>query len=160
MDSMAELEPKPVSVSQTTYSEIVLPHLANNHGSVLGGHVMHLMDMVAAMAAIRHSRRTVVTASVDRVDFLGPVHIGEIIILEASVNYAGRTSMEIGVRVTAENPKTGNQWHTSSAYLTFVAVDEHNRPIPVPAVVPESEEEKRRYSEGEERRKVRLTRRK
>ena len=121
---------------------------------------MHLMDMVAAMASIRHCRRTVVTVSVDRVDFHGPVHVGEIIILDSSVNYTGRTSMEIGVKVTAENPKTGDQWHTSSAYLTFVAVDKHNRPIPVPPVLPETEEEKRRYREGEARRKQRLSERK
>ncbi|MFB0515977.1 MAG: acyl-CoA thioesterase [Candidatus Neomarinimicrobiota bacterium] len=137
---------------------MVLPNDANVLGSVLGGHVMHLMDMCAAMAAMRHCRKVVVTASVEHLSFHHPVKVGELMILKASVNYADRTSMEVGVRIEAENPLTGEKRHTSSAYLTFVALDDKSRPTAVPKVVPGTEEEKRRYREARKRREERLKR--
>ncbi len=136
--------------------EMVLPNDTNSLGSVLGGHVMHLMDICAAMTAMRHCRKAVVTAAVDHLSFHHPVNIGEIMILKASVNYADHTSMELGVRMDAENPLTGEQRHTSSAYFTFVALDERGRPTVVPNVVPEAEDERRRYRQAQERRQHRL----
>lgn len=145
-----------VAQSQVVMHEMVLPNDTNSLGTVLGGHVMHLMDICAAMTAMRHCRRAVVTAAVDHLSFHHPVNVGEIMILKASVNYADRTSMEVGVRIDAENPLTGEQRHTSSAYLTFVALDEERRPTPVPKVVPETEDEHRRYRRAQERRQHRL----
>jgi acyl-CoA hydrolase len=137
-------------------TELVLPNDANVHGSVLGGRVMHLMDICAAMAALRHAHCGVVTASVDEIEFLHPVPVGRLLILRASVNYAARTSMEVGVKVWSEDTATGERKHTSSAFLTFVAVDKAGRPVPVPPVLPESDEEKRRLAAAERRRAVRL----
>jgi len=149
---------RPVSDSQVVMNEMVLPNDANMLGSVLGGKVMHLMDMCAAMAAMRHCRKVIVTASVDHLSFHHPVKVGEIMILKASVNYADRTSMEVGVRIEAEHPITGEKRHTSSAYLTFVALDEEGRPTPVPKVMPTTEDEKRRYEAARNRREERLKR--
>ena len=137
-------------------SELVLPNDANVHGSVLGGRVMHLMDICGAMAALRHGRQGVVTASVDEIEFLHPVPVGRLLILRESVNFAARTSMEVGVKVWSEDPTTGERKHTSSAFLTFVAVDRQGRPVPVPPVLPETDEEKRRHAAAETRRAVRL----
>jgi acyl-CoA hydrolase len=123
---------------------------------VLGGKVMHLVDLTAAIAAMRHARRPVVTASVDSLLFLHPVHIGELIVLRASVNRVFHTSMEVGVRVMTEKMLTGERRHTCSAYLTFVALDENGKPVPVCPVIPETEEEKRRYQHAGERRENRL----
>ena len=131
--------------------EIVLPNDTNLLGNVLGGRVMHLMDMCAAMSAYKHARTAVVTASVDRLDFLAPSKMGDIMKLESSVNYTRVSSMEVGVRIESENPKTGVSHHTASAYLTFVSLDEKGRPQKVLPVMPESDEEKRRYKEGEVR---------
>jgi acyl-CoA hydrolase len=117
---------------------------------------MHLVDLAAALAAVRHARCAVVTASVDQMSFLHPVHIGELIILRSSVNRVFRTSMEVGVRVQVENLLTGHIRHTSSAYLTFVAIDKNGRRMPIPPVIPETAEEKRRYLEAEQRRAYRL----
>ncbi len=152
-------ETLPVSVSKVETNELVLPHQANTLGNVLGGHVMHLTDLCAAMAAMRHCRHAVVTAAVDNLSFLNPVKIGEHMNLKASVNYADHTSMEVGVRVEAENPLTGARRHTSSAYLTFVALDDNGRPVKVPQVLPESMDEKRRFEEAQRRRQERLDRR-
>ncbi len=149
---------RPVSDSQVVMNEMVLPNDANVLGNVLGGHVMHLMDMCAAMAAMRHCRKVVVTASVDHLSFHHPVKVGEFMILKASVNYADRTSMEVGVRIEAEHPLTGEKRHTSSAYLTFVALDEEGRPTPVPKVVPATEDERRRCEAARKRREQRLRR--
>jgi acyl-CoA hydrolase len=137
-------------------TEMVLPNDANVHGAVLGGRVMHHVDICAAIAAGRHSGSGVVTAMIDEVEFLHPVPVGCLLILKATVNYASRTSMEVGVSVWSENPRTGERLRTSSAYLTFVAVDAQGRPVDVPPVLPETEEEKRRYAEAERRRAVRL----
>ena len=152
-------EGKPVKDSVSEYAELALPNDVNKLGNIFGGKVMHLVDLAGAMAAIRHARLPVVTASVDSLQFLHPVHSGELILLRSSVNRAFRTSMEVGVKVITENLMTGERLHTCSAYLTFVALDENGKPTPVPCVIPEAEEEKRRYREAGERREYRLSRR-
>ena len=134
----------------------MLPPDANNLGNVFGGVIMALVDKTAAVAAIRHARSTCVTASIDRVDFREPVHLGDLVVLKASVNYVGRSSMEVGVRVEAEDLITGVRRYTNSCYLTFVAVDAVGRPQQVPALVPETDAEKRRYAAAQERRRRRL----
>ena len=149
-------EGKPVRESLSEYSEIALPNDANGLGAVLGGKVMHLVDLAAAMAAMRHSRTPVVTASVDSFQFLHPVHPGELIVLRSSVNRVFHTSMEVGVYVTTEHLLTGRKLHTCSAYLTFVALNREGHPTAVPPVIPETDEEKRRYREAGERREYRL----
>jgi acyl-CoA hydrolase len=150
------MEGKPVRESASEYAEFALPTDANGLGNVLGGKVMHLVDLAAAMAAMRHSRRPVVTASVDSLHFLHPVHIGHLIILRSCVNRVFRTSMEVGVNVTTEDLMTGQHLHTCTAYLTFVALDEERHATPVPPVIPETEEEIRRFNEAGERREYRL----
>jgi acyl-CoA hydrolase len=145
-----------VRESISEYSEFALPTDANTLGNVLGGKVMHLVDLAAALAAVRHARCAVVTASIDQMSFLHPVHIGQLIVLRSSVNRVFRTSMEIGVRVEVENLLTGHIKHTSSAYLTFVAIDKSGNRIPIPPVIPESEDEQRRFVEAEQRRVYRL----
>jgi acyl-CoA hydrolase len=145
-----------VRESLSEYSEFALPTDANTLGNVLGGKVMHLVDLAAALAGVRHARCAVVTASVDQMTFLHPVHIGQLIVLRSSVNRVFRTSMEIGVRVEVENLLTGHVKHTSSAYLTFVAIDKSGKRIPIPPVIPETEAEKRRFLEAEQRRAYRL----
>ena len=134
----------------------MMPQHANNLGHVFGGVILSLMDKVAAIAAYRHARMNVVTASIDRVDFREPVHVGDLVILKSSVNYVGRTSMEVGVRVETENMVTGRRRHTNSCYLTFVAVDRDGRPVPVPDLKPETDEEQRRNYAASERRRRRL----
>jgi len=136
--------------------EIMYPNDANPLGSIMGGRVMHFIDVAAAIAATRHSRRPCVTASVDHIDFRAPVRVGDLLVLKASVNYTGRTSMEIGVRVEVEDRMTGRRRHTSSAYLTFVALSDRGEPSPVPPLRCESDAERRRYREGERRRRERL----
>jgi len=145
-----------VRESVSEYSELALPNDANSLGNVLGGKVMHLVDVAAAMAALRHARRPVVTAAVDSLHFLHPVHISELMILRSSVNRVFRTSMEVGVKVETENLMTGKRLHTCSAYLTFVALDESGKATPIPPAIPETEEEKRRFRQAEERRESRL----
>lgn len=137
-------------------TELVLPNDANTLGNVLGGKVLHLVDIAAALAAHRHCRRQVVTASMDRVDFLHPVRVGQVMTLRARVNYVARTSMEVGVKVEAENLMTGETRHTASAYATFVALDDLGKPVPVPPLALESEEDRRREAEGRARREHRL----
>lgn len=143
-------------VSRATMSELMMPQHANNLGNVFGGVVLSLIDRVAAVAATRHARGPCVTVSMDRVDFLEPIHLGELVTAHASVNYAGRTSMEVGVRVEAENLLTGERRHTNSCYVTYVAIDAHGRPTPVPPIRPETEAEQRRYRAAERRRVRRL----
>ena len=147
---------KPVRDSWHETSELMMPQHANNLGHVFGGVVLSLMDKVAAIAAYRHCRLAVVTASIDRVDFREPILVGDLVVLKASVNYVGKTSMEVGVRVEAEELLTGRRRHTNSCYLTFVAVDRNGRPIEVPGVTPETQEEKRRHDAAAQRRKRRL----
>lgn len=153
------MEGKPVGESRSVLSELALPNDANGIGAVLGGKIMHLVDIAGAIAAARHCRRFVVTASFDHMDFLQPVHIGQLIVLRASVNRAFRTSMEVGVKVFAEDLRRGEVRHVASAYLTFVALDEERRPSAVPPVVPETEEEKRRFEQAGARRDYRLAHR-
>jgi len=147
---------RPVKDSQHESSELMMPQDANNVGSVFGGVILSMMDRTAAVAAIRHARSNCVTVSVDRVEFREAIHLGDLVIMKASVNYTGRTSMEIGVRVECENLIDGKRRHTNSCYLTFVAVDRNGRPVEVPAVIPESKEEQRRFAAAAERRRRRL----
>ena len=134
----------------------MLPQHSNNLGLVFGGVILAMMDTASAVCAIRHARSTCVTASVDRVDFREPIHLGDLVIMRCSVNYVGRTSMEVGVRVEAEDLQTGNRRHTNSCYLTFVAIDRNGRPIEVPRLVPETEDELRRFEAAKARRQRRL----
>lgn len=159
-EALADLEPRPVRESQAVMSELMLPHMANNLGHVFGGVILSLVDRVAAVAAIRHARRPCVTVAIDSVVFYEPIYLGELVTAKASVNYVGRTSMEVGVRIEAEDLFTGRRRHTNSCYVTFVAIDGNHRPVPVPPVIPETEEERRRYAEAEERRRRRLEERK
>jgi acyl-CoA hydrolase len=148
-----------VRESVSEYSEIALPNDANPLGNLLGGRVMHLVDLAGAIAATRHARCPVVTASVDYMTFLHPVHIGQLLILKSSVNRVFRTSMEVGVKVWVEDLGTGVVRHTSSAYLTFVALGPGNERVPVAPAIPESPEEIRRYEEAGRRREHRLAQR-
>ena len=151
------LEGKPVEASRSEMTEIVLPAQTNPLGKLLGGHVMHLVDMAGALAAHRHSNSYVVTASVDYIDFRNPVNLGEIVILKSQVNRAFHTSLEVGVEVFSENALTGEKKHTTSAFVTFVAIDEYTRkPKPVPPLMVKTEEEKLRFHEAGKRRDVRL----
>ncbi|MGA2591700.1 MAG: acyl-CoA thioesterase, partial [Bryobacteraceae bacterium] len=147
---------KPVRDSASEYSELALPTDVNGLGNLLGGKVMHLVDLAGAMAAMRHARRPVVTASFDHMNFLHPIHIGQLIVLHSQVNRVFRTSMEVGVKVMVEDLMTGQKRHTCSAYLTFVALDGHGKPTKVPPAIAETDEEKRRYREAGERREYRL----
>jgi acyl-CoA hydrolase len=149
------LKPRSVKESQSEMTELVLPNDANPLGALLGGRLMHWIDIAGAFAAHRHSRSYVVTASLDKIDFVVPVHVGDILIFRASVNRAYNTSMESGVKVWVENYVTGERRHVSSAYLTFVAVDRHGRKRNVPQIVPESADEKRRYEDALHRRELR-----
>ena len=153
------MKKKTVKNTHVIMHELILPNDTNLLGNVLGGRVMHLMDMCAAMSAYKHARTAVVTASVDRLDFLAPAKMGEIMILKSSVNYTGKSSMEVGVRIESENPKTGDIYHTSSAYLTFVSLNENGKPKRVDNINPENDNEIRRFNEGKirhEERKERL----
>lgn len=145
-----------VRESLSEYSEVALPNDANPLGNLLGGRVMHLVDITGAIAAARHSRFSVVTVSVDSMTFLHPVHIGQLVLLKASVNRVFRTSMEVGVKVWVEDLHTGIRRHTSSAYLTFVALGPNNERVPVAQVIPETEDENRRFEAAGRRREYRL----
>jgi acyl-CoA hydrolase len=149
------LAPRPVHESQSQMAEVVLPNDANPLGTLLGGRLMHLIDIAGALAAHRHSHSHVVTASMDHIDFLLPVRIGDLLILKSSVNRAFRTSMEVGVKCWVENYIGGTKRHVASAYLTFVAVDQDGQRHLVPQAVPETEEEKRRYEDAGRRREAR-----
>lgn len=136
------------------------PQDANPAGNVHGGVIMKLIDTAAGVVAKRHAGSNVVTASIDSLDFHHPVYVGDVVFFKASINYVGNTSMEVGVRVEAENPITGEVRHTASAYLTFVALDENGKPRKVPPLILETEEDKRRYKEAERRRQIRLSEKK
>jgi acyl-CoA hydrolase len=150
-----DLTPRPVKASQSEMAEVVLPNDTNPLGNLLGGRLMHLIDIAGALAAHRHARSYVVTASMDHLDFLAPVRVGEVLILRSSVNRAFRTSMEVGVKCWVESYITGERRHVSSAYLTFVAIDKDGNRIPVPLVIPETADEKRRYDDAGRRREHR-----
>lgn len=148
---------KTVSVSKVEMTELVFPNDANPLGNVMGGRVMHWIDICAAIAAGRHANTPVVTASVDKIDFHRPVRVGGVLVLYSSVNYAGRTSMEVGVKVYNEDRATGNRSHVASAYLTFVSLDtDTHTPRAVPRLIPESAEEKRRWQDAMRRREARI----
>lgn len=142
--------------TRTEMTWIVMPGQCNSLGTVFGGQVMAWIDVCAAVAAQRFCRGSVVTASMDSMSFTGPIQLGQIAVIQAQVNWAGRTSMEVGVRVDAEDPKTGTRLHTSTAYLTFVALDEHRNKVAVPALSPQTDDEHRRFSEAQDRREIRL----
>lgn len=133
-----------------------MPGQSNALGTVFGGQVMAWIDVCAAVAAQRFTRSPVVTVSMDSLTFRAPIQNGQVAVLQAMVNWAGRTSMEVGVRVEAEDIYSGTRTHTSTAYLTFVALDKSRRPMPVPNLVPQTEEEQRRWDDAVERRKIRL----
>jgi acyl-CoA hydrolase len=142
--------------SEAVMSELMMPQHANIMGNVFGGVILSLVDRVAAVAAIRHARRQCVTVSVDKVNFREPIRMGELVTAMARVNFTGHTSMEIGVKVIAENVLTGERRHTNSCYLTYVALDAQGSPTEVPPVVPETPEEKRRYDRAAQRRAARV----
>jgi len=146
---LTELKPKPVSASATTLATLMEPADANPMGNVHGGVIMKLVDQAAAAASIRHSGRICVTVAVDRIDFFGPVHVGDLLVLKAAVNYTHRTSMEAGVRIEAQTLHTGEVRHSGSALLIFVALDDQCRPTPVPPILPETEDEKIRFKQAE-----------
>ncbi|HVN47876.1 MAG TPA: acyl-CoA thioesterase [Bacteroidota bacterium] len=153
---MAQKKNQTVKASQVEMVQLVLPNDTNRMGNLLGGRLMHWLDIAAAIAASRHTHQLCVTASVDELNFHHPVKQGEVVLLQASVNRAFTTSLEVGVRVTKENLLTGERRHTNSAYLTFVAIDENGKPTMVPSVRPVTVTEKRRYRDAAHRRQLRL----
>jgi acyl-CoA hydrolase len=153
------MEPKPVAESQVLLAHWMGPTDANGSGNIHGGVIMKLADEAAGLAAVKHSRQQVVTAGIDRVAFLVPLFVGDLVTLKATVNAAWRTSMEIGVRVEAENPRSGEVRHSNTAYMTLVALDEHGRPTAVPPALGETPTEQRRMRDAELRRTNRLAER-
>ncbi len=150
------LTPKPVSASRVILSQMMHPEHANNHGNVHGGWIMKLVDEAGALACMRHAQHRVVTVAVDQMVFLKPILTTELVILTAEVSYVGKTSMEVEVKVTAENPISGEQSHTNTAYLVFVALDENGKPAQVPPLLAETDEQMRRMEEGRLRQAYRL----
>ena len=157
---MTDLKGKSVRDSQVQMTEMVLPNHTNRLGNLLGGQLMHWIDICAAIASFRHTNRVCVTASVDELNFLHPIKEGEVVILEGSVNRAFKTSVEVGVKVISENPLTGHRRHANTAYLTFVALDDSGKPTVVPPVLPQGDEEERRFEDAARRRSERLEHRK
>jgi acyl-CoA hydrolase len=154
--STKPLQGKPARDSAVIMTELVLPGHANALGTIFGGQVMSWIDIAAAIAAGRHARKVVVTASIDALHFVAPIKVGHVVHIRAMVNYSSTTSMEVGVRVDSENPVTGEVHHTAKAYLTFVALNEHGRPTPVPPVAAETPDEKRRFDQARLRRESRV----
>lgn len=148
-------EPKPVRASLTQLADLMLPPDANTHGTVFGGRVLQMVDKAASVCAMRHAGGQCVTVAMDRVEFLVPITVGHVLIAEARVNCAGRTSVEIGVEVYAEDPEKGVRLHTNSCLVTMVAVDKAGRPTPVPGLLLESKNEKARHKEALARRQAR-----
>jgi acyl-CoA hydrolase len=153
---MGEGAPKPVRESRVETTEIVLPSHTNQLGTIFGGQLMAWIDIAGSIAAARHAGSVCVTASIDALQFVAPVRLGEHVCIHASVNYAGRTSMEVGVRLESEDPRSRARTHVATSYLTFVAVDDQRKPRPVPPALAETDEEKRRYRDAEVRRASRL----
>lgn len=152
-------EPRPVRNSQVVFADLAEPQSQNVAGTLFGGVLLGFIDRAAAFCAMKHAGRPVVTKSFDDVEFNQPIFIGELVVAKASVNFTGTTSMEIGVKVYAQNPITGEERHTNTCYATFVALDENGRPARVPPILPETDEEKRRFEAGRARREERLARR-
>jgi acyl-CoA hydrolase len=155
---MPDKAAKPVRASLTQLADLMLPPDANTHGTVFGGKVLQLVDKAASVCAMRHSGSLVVTVAMDRVEFLVPISVGNLLIAEAQINHAGRTSMEIGVEVYAEDIECGKRVHTNSCLVTMVAVEKGGKPKPVPALLLETKEEKARHGGAVARRKTRLGR--
>jgi uncharacterized protein (TIGR00369 family) len=153
------LSPKPISASRITLSQLMHPEHANLLGNVHGGWIMKLVDEAGALTCMRHAQRKVVTVTIDSMDFRQPIRIGDLVILHAEVSYTGRTSMEAAVEVHAENPITGEQMHTNTAYLVYVALDDSGRPTPVPPLQAETEEDKQRMEQAQIRQQRRLQQR-
>ena len=153
------LTPKPISASRITLAQLMHPEHANVLGNVHGGWVMKLVDEAGALACMRHAQRKVVTVAIDSMTFREPIRIGDLVTLKAEVSYTGRTSLEAAVEVIAENPVTGEQTHTNTAYLVYVALDDEGRPTSVPPLLAETEEEKQKLERGQERQAQRLRRR-
>jgi acyl-CoA hydrolase len=151
---------KKISDSQITMTELVLPNYTNQLGNLLGGQSMHWIDICAALSAAKHNQRVCVTASVDRIDFHHPIRLGDAVTLTSTINRVFKTSMEVGVKVYAQNFREGTKIHTNTAYLTFVSVDSNGKPVDGIEGIPESEDEKRRYDEALQRRENRLKDRK
>ena len=147
---------KKISDSKVQIAQVMMPEHSNAAGNVHGGYILKLVDQASAIVAARHTHQNCVTASVDRMDFISPVYIGNLVFAMASINYTGKTSMEIGVRIEAECLKTGTHTHVGSAYLTFVALGENDKPVEISQIIPETDEEKRRYDEAKKRREIRL----
>ncbi|MGD8402842.1 MAG: acyl-CoA thioesterase [Anaerolineales bacterium] len=147
---------KPMSASKISIAQLMQPEHANNLGNVHGGWIMKLVDEAGALACMRHAQRRVVTVAIDQLIFRQPIRIGDLVILNAEVTYAGKTSMEAEVQVTAENPVSGEQTHTNTAYLVYVALDRHGNPAPVPALLAETDEDKDRMNKAQARQKHRL----
>jgi acyl-CoA hydrolase len=150
---------KPVNESRVEMVQIIRPEDVNPLGIAFGGKVVEWMDMAAAVSAVRHARKPCVTASIDNLAFLTPIKIGQFVIIRATVNYTGRTSMEVSVRIESEDPISGQRQLTTQGYLTFVALDEYGRPSPIPPVIPETAEEKHRYEEAKCRHEAKLKQR-
>lgn len=150
------LQPKPVSASRITISQLMQPEHANNLGNVHGGWIMKLVDEAGALACMRHAQQRVVTVAVDQLTFRQPIRIGDLVTLTAEVSYVGRTSLEAEIHVTAENPITGECTHTNTAYLVYVALGEGGQPVTVPGLIPETEAEAQRMNEGKSRQEYRL----
>jgi acyl-CoA hydrolase len=153
-----EVKGKKPSESFVEMTELVLPQHTNALGTIFGGVVMSWIDVAAATCAIRHANKQVVTASVDALNFLAPIKLGWIVTLRASVNFVAKSSCEVGVKVTAENPIAGHKYVTANAYLTMVAIDADGHAVPMTPLIPETEQEKKRFAEAENRRKQRLAR--
>lgn len=150
------IQPKKICDSQIIMTELVLPHHTNQLGNLLGGQLMHWIDICAALSAAKHNQRVCVTASVDRIDFHHPIRLGEAVMLVASINRVFKTSMEVGVKVYAQNFKEGTKIHSNTAYLTFVSVETNGKPVEAIDGIPETEDEKRRYDQALQRRENRL----
>lgn len=150
------LTPKPMSASRITISQLMHPEHANLLGNVHGGWVMKLVDEAGALACMRHAQRKVVTVAIDSMVFRQPIRIGDLVILNAEVAYTGRTSMEAAVEVLAENPVTGEQTHTNTAYLVYVALDDDGKPTPIPRLQADTEQEKQKMQRAQERQERRL----
>lgn len=156
MSMMNDRPARTVAMSQHESSELIMPQDANILGHAFGGAIMSMVDKAAAVVAFRHARANCVTASIDRVDFKEPIHVGELVSCKASVNFVGMTSMEVGVRVESEDLISGVRRHTNTCYLTFVAIDRNGRPVPVPGLIPETDDQHRRYAAAQDRRRRRL----
>lgn len=151
--------PRPVRLSQVTFADLAEPQSQNVAGTLFGGVLLGFIDRAAAFCAMKHAGRPVVTRSFDSVEFNEPIYIGELVVAHASVNFTGTSSMEVGVKVFAQNPVTGEERHTNTCYATFVALDHDGRPARIPPVLPETDDERRRFDAGKERREERLSRR-